>query len=55
MSAARRVNAHWRRGYVRTIRYGEKRSKQRLGWIKPVLVNAGHAFETVKTKPYVVR
>lgn len=53
--AQRSVKAHWRRGHFRTIRYGEKRSKQRLGWIKPVLVNAGQAFEALKTKPYVVR
>lgn len=53
--AQRSVKAHWRRGHFRTIRYGEKRSKQRLGWIKPVLVNAGQAFEAVKTKPYVMR
>jgi hypothetical protein len=53
--AQRSVKAHWRRGHFRTILYGEKRSKQRLGWIKPVLVNAGQAFDAVKTKPYVVR
>lgn len=53
--AQRSVKAHWRRGHFRTILYGEKRSKQRLGWIKPVLVNAGQAFDQVKTKPYVVR
>ena len=53
--AQRSVKAHWRRGHFRTIRYGEQRSKQRLGWIKPVLVNAGQAFGPVKTKAYVVR
>jgi hypothetical protein len=51
----RSVKAHWRRGHFRSIRYGEKLGKQRLGWIKPVLVNADQAFEPVKTKPYVVR
>ena len=51
----RSLKAHWRRGHFRTIRYGEKHSKQRLGWIKPVLVNAGQAFEAAKTKSYVVR
>lgn len=49
------VKAHWRRGHFRTIRYGEKLGKSRLGWIKPVLVNAGQAFGSVKTKGYVVR
>ncbi|MEA3640261.1 MAG: hypothetical protein VBE63_09990 [Lamprobacter sp.] len=53
--AQRGVRTHWRRGHFRTILYGEQRSKQRLGWIKPVLVNAGQAFDVVKTKPYVVR
>ncbi|MBK1618439.1 hypothetical protein CKO42_08315 [Lamprobacter modestohalophilus] len=52
--AQRSVKAHWRRGHFRTILYGEKRRKQRLGWIKPVLVNAAQAFEAAKTKPYVV-
>jgi len=49
------VKAHWRRGHFRTIRYGEKLSKSRLGWIKPVLVNAGQAFGAVQTKGYVVK
>ena len=51
----RSVKAHWRRGHFRTIRYGEKLGKSRLGWIKPVLVNAGQAFGAVKTKGYVVK
>ena len=51
----RSVKAHWRRGHFRTIRYGEKLGKSRLGWIKPVLVNAGQAFGSVKTKGYVVQ
>lgn len=51
----RSVKAHWRRGHFRTIRFGEKLSKSRLGWIKPVLVNAGQAFGQVNPKPYVVK
>lgn len=54
-AAPRSVKTHWRRGHFRTIRYGEQHGQQRLGWIKPVLVNAGHAFDAVKTKPNVVR
>ncbi|KAA6182732.1 hypothetical protein F2Q65_17320 [Thiohalocapsa marina] len=53
--AHRSIKAHWRRGHFRTIRYGEALSKRRLGWIKPVLVNAGQAFGGVKAKAYVVR
>lgn len=52
--ARRSLKAHWRRGHFRSVRYGEKHGKQRLGWIKPVLVNAAQAFEAAKTKPYVV-
>ena len=37
------------------IHYGEKLGKSRLGWIKPVLVNAEQAFGTVQTKGYAVR
>ncbi|KAA6182586.1 hypothetical protein F2Q65_17550 [Thiohalocapsa marina] len=53
--AHRSIKAHWRRGHFRTIRYGEGLAKRRLGWIKPVLVNAGQAFGSVKAKAYVVR
>ena len=36
----RRLRPHWRRGHFRGIRYGEGRSESRVGWIRPVLVNA---------------
>jgi len=42
---------HWRRGHFRRIRYGEQLSEHRLGWIRPVLVNAAEAFAPVKAKP----
>lgn len=52
----RHVRPHWRRGRFRRIRYGEGLSKSRLGWIQPVLVNAGELTGgEVKTKAYVVR
>ncbi|TVQ85559.1 MAG: hypothetical protein EA400_15205 [Chromatiaceae bacterium] len=53
--AGRGVRPHWRRGHFRRIRYGEQRSESRLGWIKPVLVNAAEAFGAVKAKPYLMR
>ena len=46
---------HWRRGHFRRIRYGEGFGESRLGWIRPVLVNASRAFGAVNAKPYVVR
>jgi hypothetical protein len=52
---ARPLAALWRRGHFRRIRFGEGLSESRLGWIKPVLVNAAEAFGPVKTKPYAVR
>jgi hypothetical protein len=55
----RHVRPHWRRGHFRRIRYGEGLAESRLGWIQPVLVNAGELTGAgspgVKTKPYVVR
>ncbi|QVL48272.1 MAG: hypothetical protein KFB96_22045 [Thiocapsa sp.] len=55
----RHVKPHWRRGHFRRIRYGEGLAESRLGWIQPVLVNAGEltgaGSSAVKTKPYVVR
>lgn len=55
----RHVKPHWRRGHFRRIRYGEGLAESRLGWIQPVLVNAGELVGAgaagVKTKPYVVR
>ena len=55
----RHVKPHWRRGHFRRIRFGEKLSESRLGWIQPVLVNAGELTGAgaagVRTKPYVVR
>ena len=55
VASGRRVRPHWRRGHFRRILYGEQRSESRLGWIKPVLVNAAEVFGPVKAKPYVVR
>jgi hypothetical protein len=37
----RHVKPHWRRGHFRRIRYGEGLAESRLGWIQPILVNAG--------------
>lgn len=54
-SDGRSIRPHWRRGHFRRIRYGEQRGESRLGWIKPVLVNAAEAFGTVKAKPYLMR
>jgi hypothetical protein len=51
----RSLRPHWRRGHFRRIRYGEQLSESRLGWIRPVLVNASEAFGAVKAKPYVLR
>jgi hypothetical protein len=49
------LRPHWRRGHFRRIRYGEQLSEHRLGWIRPVLVNAAEAFAPVKAKPYLPR
>lgn len=49
------LRPHWRRRHFRRIRFGECLSESRLGWIKPVLVNAADTFAPVKTKPYAVR
>lgn len=49
------LRPHWRRGHFRRIRYGEKLSESRLGWIQPYLVKKNEAFGVVKPKEYVVR
>ena len=51
------MRPHWRRGHFRRIRYGEGFSASRLGWIRPVLVNATHLTTPMppKPKPYRVR
>jgi hypothetical protein len=49
------LRPHWRRGHFRRIRYGEGLSESRLGWIRPVLVNAADALGSVKAKTYAVR
>ena len=49
----RRPRPHWRRGHLRRIRYGEGLAESRLGWIRPVLVNATEAFRAVNGKPSV--
>ncbi len=54
MGEEHQLRPHWRRGHFRRIRYGEGGTESRLGWIRPVLVNAAAVVEMVKTKPYVV-
>jgi len=54
-AAPHTVRPHWRRGHFRRIRYGEGFSESRLGWIRPVLVNAALAFGPVRPQPYEVR
>ncbi len=49
------VRPHWRRGHFRRIRFGEGLAESRLGWIRPVLVNAAEAFAPVGVKGYEVR
>ena len=49
------VRPHWRRGHFRRIRFGEGLAESRLGWIRPVLVNAAEAFGAVQVKGYEVR
>ena len=49
------VRPHWRRGHFRRIRFGEGLAESRLGWIRPVLVNAAEAFSPVPVKGYEVR
>ena len=49
------VRPHWRRGHFRCIRFGEGLAESRLGWIRPVLVNAAEAFGPVAAKGYEVR
>ena len=49
------VRPHWRRGHFRRIRFGEGLAESRLGWIRPVLVNAAEAFGAVSVKGYEVR
>ena len=46
---------HWRRGHFRRIRHGEGLAEIRLGWIRPVLVNAAEAFGPVPTEPRPAR
>ena len=48
------LRPHWRRGHFRRIRYGEQLSEHRLGWIRPVLVNAADAFAPLKAKPHLL-
>jgi hypothetical protein len=39
----------------RRIRFNEGLAESRIGWIRPVLVNAGEAFAPVQVKGYEVR
>jgi len=50
-SARRSPRPHWRRGHFRRVRCGEGLSDSRLGWIRPVLVNAAEAFDSGRTPP----
>ena len=45
---------HWRRGHFRRILFGQGKSESKLGWIKPVLVNADQ-FGHAKPKVYQLR
>jgi hypothetical protein len=54
-AAPHTVRPHWRRGHFRRIRFGEGHAESRLGWIRPVLVNAAVAFGSVRPRPYEVR
>jgi hypothetical protein len=49
------IRPHWRRGHFRRIRFGEGLAQSRLGWIRPVLVNAAAAFQPVPVKGYEIR
>jgi hypothetical protein len=49
------MRPHWRRGHFRRIRFGAGMTESRLGWIRPVLVNATEAFAPVAVKGYEVR
>jgi hypothetical protein len=49
-SHRRSPRPHWRRGHFRRIRCGEGLRDSRLGWIRPVLVNAAEAFGPVRTE-----
>jgi len=49
------VRPHWQRGHFRRIRFGAGLADSRLGWIRPVLVNAAEAFGAVQVKGYEVR
>jgi hypothetical protein len=51
----RRLRPHWRRGHFRRVRYGAGHSQSRLGWIRPVLVNAAEAFGPIRTRPYTLQ
>lgn len=50
-----RIRPHWKRGHFKRIRFGERMSESRLGWIQPYLVNKEEAFGVVNKKEYVVR
>lgn len=41
-----KVRTHWRRGHLHTVLFGSARSKSRLDWFEPVLVNAPDKAET---------
>lgn len=46
---------HWRKGHFRTVRYGEKRSRSKIAFIKPVLVRKDAAGGDVSSRPYDVK
>lgn len=41
-----KVRTHWRRGHLHTVLFGPARSKSRLDWFEPVLVNAPEKEQT---------
>jgi hypothetical protein len=49
------LRPYWRCGNFRRIRYGGGLSESRLGWIRPVLVNAADALGSVNAKTYALR
>jgi hypothetical protein len=50
------LRPHWRRGHFRRIQHGAGRTESRLGWIRPVLVNASRVTGTAPTpKAYTLR
>ncbi|GAA5138589.1 hypothetical protein [Thalassotalea piscium] len=47
------IKTHWRRGFFRNQRYGEKNALMRLKWIEPTVVNSGENIAL--SKEYLVK